>query len=123
MTLCGVLKDILLVCASMLIWGTPVTLIQFFGYSLALGGMIYFKLGKENLQKAFSEGQRKWAEYGVNRPVQRKLVVFLLVIFTMFLLVAGLAPSFGYDTTNAVNESKSYFSGIWSDGVMGKKVN
>ena len=123
MTLCGVLKDILLVCASMIIWGTPVTLIQFFGYSMALAGMIYFKLGKDNIKNAFSEGQRKWAEYGVNHPAQRKIVVFFLVIITMFLLVTGLSPQFGYDPSNAVNESKSLLSGIWSDGVMGKKTN
>ena len=104
MTLCGVLKDILLVCASMAIWHSPVTMIQFFGYSMALAGMIYFKLGKENIQKAFSEGGRKWAEYGVNHPVQRKLLVLFLSIMTIFLLATGLAPQFGYDPSKAVSD-------------------
>jgi hypothetical protein len=64
MTLCGVLKDILLVFASIAIWGTPVTPLQFFGYSIALCGMIYYKLGADSIKSFFSELTRQWAEYG-----------------------------------------------------------
>jgi hypothetical protein len=55
LTLCGVLKDILLVCASVLIWGTPVTAIQLFGYSIALSGLVYFKLGGEKIREHFAQ--------------------------------------------------------------------
>ncbi|OAA55462.1 DUF250 domain membrane protein [Cordyceps fumosorosea ARSEF 2679] len=44
LTLCGVLKDIILVVSSMAIWGTPVTGLQAFGYFIALCGMVYYKL-------------------------------------------------------------------------------
>ena len=43
----GVFKDILLVVASMVIFGDPVTLQQYFGYSIALAGLVYYKLGAE----------------------------------------------------------------------------
>lgn len=120
MTLCGVLKDILLVCASIAIWGTPVTLLQFFGYGMALAGMVYFKLGKDNIKNAFSEASRKWAEYGVKHPAQRKIVVFCMVILTIFLLITGLVPTLGYNAADAVAQSKAYFNGILGDGMMVK---
>lgn len=44
-TLCGVLKDILLVCASIIIFGAPISGIQLVGYSIALIGLLYYKLG------------------------------------------------------------------------------
>ncbi|KAL1642269.1 hypothetical protein SLS58_005609 [Diplodia intermedia] len=47
LTLCGVLKDILLVVASVLIFWDPVTMTQVFGYGIALAGLMYYKLGPE----------------------------------------------------------------------------
>lgn len=107
MTLCGVLKDILLVCASMAIWGSPVTALQFFGYSIALGGMIYYKLGAESIKSLFTELNRQWAEYGSKHPAQRKIVVFFGVLFTIGLVLGGLAPSVGYGP----KEISSYLGG------------
>jgi drug/metabolite transporter (DMT)-like permease len=43
LTLAGVLKDILLITGSVIIFGSPVTPLQIFGYSIALGGLILFK--------------------------------------------------------------------------------
>jgi hypothetical protein len=99
MTLCGVLKDILLVAASIMLWGTPVSPTQFFGYSIALAGMVYYKLGGETLKSYLAEAARRWAEFGQARPVQRKLLVAALVLFTLFVLMGGLAPAAGYDTS------------------------
>ncbi|KAA8641301.1 solute carrier 35 member [Aspergillus tanneri] len=45
LTMAGILKDILLVVASMVIFLDPVTMQQFFGYSIALAGLVYYKLG------------------------------------------------------------------------------
>lgn len=50
MTLSGVLKDILLVGASMMIFRDPVSGLQAFGYSIALGGLVYYKLGADKLK-------------------------------------------------------------------------
>jgi len=115
MTLCGVLKDILLVCASIAIWGTPVTPLQFFGYSIALGGMVYYKLGAESIKSFFTELNRQWAEYGAKHPAQRKVVVFFVVLFTIVLVLGGLAPTVGYDTKGA----KEYVSSIVGGGAFG----
>ena len=112
MTLCGVLKDILLVIASVMMFGTPVTGLQMFGYSIAICGMVYHKLGGEKIKSVFADGNRKWAEYGVSHPAQRKMVVFGLVIFTLFVLLGGLAPSYGYDTTKMAKEGKDMLNGV-----------
>ncbi|KAF9061544.1 TPT-domain-containing protein [Rhodocollybia butyracea] len=44
LTLTGVFKDILLITGSTVFFGSTVTLIQVFGYSIALGGLLLFKL-------------------------------------------------------------------------------
>ena len=98
MTLCGVLKDVLLIMASIAIWGKPVSGLQCFGYSIALGGLLYYKLGAETLKAQFSDGQRAWAEYGVKHPALRKAIVFGGVLLVIFLLLGGIAPSVGYDS-------------------------
>ena len=95
MTLCGVLKDVLLVAASILIWGTPISGLQYFGYSLALCGLIYYRLGAATIKAQFSEGQRIWAEYGAKHPALRKLIVFGAVIALMIVVLLGLAPTVG----------------------------
>lgn len=93
MTLSGVLKDILLVVASMLIFRDPVSPLQAFGYSIALCGLVYYKLGADKMKEYLGQGQRAWADYGVRHPALRKLIVFGLVIFTLFLLLGGISFS------------------------------
>lgn len=88
------LKDILLVFASMMIFQDPVSGLQAFGYSIALGGLIYYKLGADKLKEYLGQGGRAWAEYGSRHPAVRKLIVFGLVIFVVFVLLGGLAPRF-----------------------------
>lgn len=92
LTLSGVLKDILLVVASMLIFHDPVSPLQAFGYSIALSGLIYYKLGAEKLKDYVAQGQRAWADYGVRHPAMRKLIVFGLVLLLIFVVLGGLAP-------------------------------
>ena len=98
MTLCGVLKDVLLVMASIAIWGTPISGLQYFGYSIALCGLMYYKLGAETLKAQFAQGQRTWAEYGAKHPAMRKASVFGGVLLVLFMLMGGIAPSVGYDS-------------------------
>ena len=97
MTLCGVLKDILLVGASIAIWGTPISALQYFGYSVALGGLIYYKLGATTIKAQFSEAGRLWAEFGSKRPALRKVIVFGGILMILFVLLGGIAPTVGYD--------------------------
>ncbi|KAN0065204.1 hypothetical protein ACQY0O_001701 [Thecaphora frezii] len=46
LTLAGVLKDILLIFGSMFLLGSTVTGLQYFGYAIALGGLVAFKTHK-----------------------------------------------------------------------------
>lgn len=55
LTLCGVLKDILLVCASIIIFGAPISGIQLVGYSIALIGLLYYKLGADRLKEDYTQ--------------------------------------------------------------------
>ncbi|KAM7208648.1 Triose-phosphate Transporter family domain containing protein [Naviculisporaceae sp. PSN 640] len=106
MTLCGVLKDVLLVVASMIIWGTQVSGLQFFGYSLALCGMIYYKLGYEAIKGHLGDAGRQWADFGNRQPVLRRLSIIAMVLFTIFFVLNGLAPA-GIDPTDYINEAKT----------------
>ena len=49
MTLCGVLKNILLVLASVLLWGTVIMRIQALGYTIAVVGLIYYSVGYDGI--------------------------------------------------------------------------
>ncbi|KAI6782415.1 sugar phosphate/phosphate translocator-like protein [Emericellopsis cladophorae] len=53
MTLTGILKSILLVIISVIIWQTTISPLQFFGYSVALCGLVYYSLGYETLSKGY----------------------------------------------------------------------
>lgn len=85
LTLCGVLKDILLVCASIFIWGTPVTGIQLSGYCVALAGLVYHKLGADKLREQYS--QLRGNGYSLRNLASRKIVSVASIIF--ILLVVG----------------------------------
>jgi len=112
MTLSGVLKDILLVLASMLIFQDPVSPLQFFGYSIALGGLVYYKLGADKLKENLGGAQLAWAEYGANHPALRKVIIFGGVLFTVFLLLGGVASS-GYVPDNVSDAAAKQF-GSWT---------
>lgn len=76
----------------MLIFRDPVSGIQFFGYSIALGGLVYYKLGADKLKDYAGQGGRQWAEYGQTHPAMRKVIIFSVVLFGLFLVLGGMAP-------------------------------
>jgi len=49
MTLTGILKNILLVIISVMIWHTTINWMQFLGYAIALAGLVYYSLGYDQL--------------------------------------------------------------------------
>lgn len=49
MTLTGILKNILLVVAAVMMWHTPITALQGFGYTIALAGLLYYSLGWDQI--------------------------------------------------------------------------
>jgi hypothetical protein len=111
MTLCGVLKDVLLVAASMMIWGTPISGLQAFGYTIALGGMVYYKLGYEAIKGYAAEGGRQWAELGQTKPVLRKVIAISVGLFVIFVLFGGLAPTYApeYDPSKYMSEAAAKY--------------
>ena len=76
--------------------------LQYFGYSIALCGLVYFKLGGETLKAQLGEMNRLWAEYGVRHPALRKVFVFGVVIVLVLLLLGSIAPSVGYNSFQSV---------------------
>ncbi|KAL6711724.1 hypothetical protein ACN47E_004658 [Coniothyrium glycines] len=112
LTLSGVLKDILLVFASMFLFKDPVTLLQAFGYSIALGGLVYYKLGGEKLKEYLGQGSMKWQEFGHTRPVLRKLMIFAAVIISMCLVLGSLGPRYAPDSTQQVYSGINKLTGM-----------
>lgn len=97
----------MLVVASMMIWGTPVSGLQFFGYSIALGGMVYYKLGYDAIKGYAGEASRQWADFGARKPVLRKVAVIVLAVFVFFSLFTAMAPSYAYDPSKLTSEVSS----------------
>lgn len=90
LTLCGVLKDIILVVASMIIWGTEVTPLQSFGYSIALIGMIYYKLGYEQIKGHIGNASRQWATFGAEKPVLQRITMIVGSLFFLACIVQSM---------------------------------
>lgn len=99
MTLCGVLKNILIVVASVMIWGTVVTGLQIVGYGIASAGLVYYGVGYEGLVSYYTYS----LEYGkkflsgdadatntLKSPAFRRYVIWGVFALTVLLLATGL---------------------------------
>lgn len=104
----GILKDILLVFASMLIFHDPVTGQQFFGYSLALVGLVYYKLGAEKMQSMATDARLSFADYRQKNPARTKLlsIAGLLFLIALSFWMWGPGSSGGY--TQYVKSAAGY---------------
>ena len=104
MTLCGVLKNIFLVVASVLIWRTIVTPLQVFGYGMASAGVVYYGVGYEGIHTYYTVSQtyakKLWDDQRETslapRTIQlRKALVISMYATILVLLVAGTAMRTG----------------------------
>lgn len=93
LTLSGVLKDILLVVASMAIFKDPVAPLQWFGYSIALGGLMYYKLGGEKLKSLGTDTRLAVGTFQQENPVLSKALGFCAVLGGIAFLVLEVWPS------------------------------
>ncbi|KAK3725877.1 hypothetical protein LTR37_000025 [Vermiconidia calcicola] len=93
LTLSGVLKDIFLVVASIFIFGDPVAPTQWFGYSIALGGLMYYKLGGEKLKQIGTDARLGVGTFQQEHPGAAKVVVLCTVLGGVGLFVLGCWPS------------------------------
>ena len=100
LTLSGVLKDILLVFASIMLFRDPVSGLQAFGYSIALAGLVYYKLGGQKMKDYLNQGSMAWAELGQTRPVLRKLMIFGAAAMSFFFLIGSLGPRYAPESTD-----------------------
>lgn len=89
----GILKDVLLVFASMIIFRDPVTGQQFFGYSISLAGLVYYRLGAEKLQTLATDTRLQIAQYRQNNPARSKLVGVAAVMTFVVLVLWLWAPA------------------------------
>lgn len=88
----------------MVIWGTPVSGTQFFGYSIALSGLMYYKLGAEQIKQQVSNAGRSWQEFGNNRPALRKSIIFGSALLFVFILLGGLAPTYAPEQSQKLKD-------------------
>ncbi|KAF8458540.1 triose-phosphate transporter family-domain-containing protein [Kalaharituber pfeilii] len=98
LTLSGVLKDISLVCASVVIWSTPISALQLFGYTITIAGLLVYKLGTDKLTEAFSSMRGTCAPtFGRRFSAIQKALLVMLVCFCIFLTAhwLNLQPSGG----------------------------
>jgi hypothetical protein len=100
MTLCGVLKNILLVVASVFIWGSVITWLQFIGYGIATGGLVYYGVGYEGIMTYYSSTQQYARKMWEGEPETstaskasrwRKILFIVLYVTIVLLLVIGIA--------------------------------
>ncbi|KAH6646848.1 triose-phosphate transporter family-domain-containing protein [Truncatella angustata] len=89
LTMAGVLKDILLVVASMVIFGDPVSGQQYFGYGIALAGLTYYKLGAEKMQAMVTDAKLYVNETRRNKPGLTKVVALCAVLAVVTILGLG----------------------------------
>jgi CBS domain containing-hemolysin-like protein len=83
----------------MLLWDTPVSSLQFFGYAISLAGLIYYKLGPDQLRASLETTRRSWTAFSSKNPIAKTLVLLFAIITSTFIFLGIVAPKYapGYD--------------------------
>ncbi|KAL2277814.1 hypothetical protein FJTKL_15107 [Diaporthe vaccinii] len=108
LTMSGVLKDVLLVFASMILFHDPVTGQQFFGYSIALAGLVYYKLGAEKIQSLAKDTQLQISQYRQSNPARVKVAGAAAIFVVVFLLMWLWGPASTSQYTEYVKARAGY---------------
>lgn len=77
----------------MVIFRDPVAPLQFFGYSIALGGLVWYKLGPDGVKNGLRDSQLAFAQMRQNNPARAKGLVLAATIIGAFLVVYTFFPS------------------------------
>ncbi|KAI5294586.1 hypothetical protein KEM55_006546 [Ascosphaera atra] len=114
LTLCGVLKDVLLVTLSCFLFHSPVTPLQIFGYSIALGGLVTYQLGIATIKEYAGLAGLRWGEFGAVHPKRKRVATIAAIV------VIGFA---GFELLNASAATDGYVSarGLAGTFVKGKQ--
>jgi len=97
LTLSGILKAILLVITSVIIWSNTISFLQFFGYSIALGGLVYYSVGYQQIRNGYNAAsmwaKRTWESpnFDENRlpPLVRRFLLIGIVGFVTVMIFVG----------------------------------
>ncbi|KAI4110703.1 MAG: hypothetical protein LQ345_006955 [Seirophora villosa] len=95
LTLCGVAKSISLIGASMAIWGTVVTPIQFLGNGIAMAGLVYYNIGGEKVQAMAAGAQAQCSGFWQQRSTGGKMVLAVGLVMLALGVVGGVAVGCG----------------------------
>ena len=109
MCLTGILKNILLVVASVVIWKTAISPLQFIGYGIACFGLVYYSIGWEQMvaqsRSGWAYAKKVWDQddthtsiglgngISVSAKQLRRVIIFGLGLMTVGLLFYGLVPA------------------------------
>jgi hypothetical protein len=109
------LKDILLIAYSMIL-GTPVSSLQVFGYTIALCGLLYYRIGSSQLKDGVEALRTRMKHFSGN-PLIRMLGTVLAVLAILSFVIWGLAPNAvtrlgpKYDPTSYIAAAADKFGG------------
>lgn len=78
--------------ASIGIFGDPVTPTQYFGYSIALGGLIYYKLGGEKLQQLGTQTRLVARDFQRENPGRTRVIMVVAAIGLAILVIWSWLP-------------------------------
>ncbi|KAH7246220.1 triose-phosphate transporter family-domain-containing protein [Fusarium tricinctum] len=113
MTLSGILKSILLVAVSVVIWNTHISLLQTLGYSVALMGLVLYSVGYEQLLNTWEEAVA-WGTGTLNRegemsPTLRKIIMIGCLGFITVIIAGALWHYHGLDSAKVARATTSWF--------------
>lgn len=93
-----------------MIWSTPVTALQLFGYTIALAGLIYYKTRGEQAQPAYTKvtGDDNSLFNRFRRSLWARVGAGVLVIFVVLAVANGFSSSGRIDTSAA----KTWLTGV-----------
>ncbi|EWG43145.1 hypothetical protein FVEG_04740 [Fusarium verticillioides 7600] len=114
MTLSGILKSILLVAASVLLWGTHISLTQTLGYAVALMGLVLYSIGYEQLLNMWEEAVA-WGTGSLNRegemsPTLRKGIMIGCLGFITVIIAGALWHYHGLSSEHVTRVTSSWFA-------------
>lgn len=78
--------------ASMAIFGDPVTPTQYFGYSIALGGLMYYKLGGEKMQQLGTQTRLAIGDFQQQHPGRARAISICAGLGTLALVAWSWWP-------------------------------
>ncbi|KAL8656782.1 MAG: hypothetical protein Q9210_000025 [Variospora velana] len=95
LTLCGVAKSISLIGASMVIWGTVVTPIQFLGNGIAMAGLVYYNMGGAKVQSMADGVQSRCSRFWQLRSGGAKVGLAAGLVMLGLGIVGGVVVGYG----------------------------